>query len=202
MRMLFSAVEKIKYLLEDNPVDICDRWVSTHVVADNVNRFISNRNVRVVSILFILVTLQAILDCAHASFDCFDVNRDEWMMVRTACKDLLGAGDFDRYRELYDEDDDKNCQTEWSELLKKFDPNNEDVRSSDFEGQANLRDDFKNNSKVLSIQKREVVSGERQNTRTLDLCDPILSMPFGKLNGAKANLLGWLFGRLSPCTWA
>jgi hypothetical protein len=48
-----SAVEKIKYLLEDNPVDICDRWVSAHVVADNVNRFISNRNVRAVSILFI-----------------------------------------------------------------------------------------------------------------------------------------------------
>jgi len=48
-----SAVEKIKYLLEDNPVDICNRWVSAHVVADNVNRFISNRNVHAGSILFI-----------------------------------------------------------------------------------------------------------------------------------------------------
>ena len=54
------------------------------------------------------MTLQAILDYPHASFDCFDVNRDEWMTVRTACEYLLGAGDLDRYRELYDEDDDKS----------------------------------------------------------------------------------------------
>ncbi len=96
------------------------------------------------------MTLQAILDCAHASFDCFDVNCDRWMTVRTACEYLLGAVDLDRYRELYDEDDDKNCRTKWAELLKKFDPNDEDVGSSDYEGQANLRDDFKNNSKVMS----------------------------------------------------
>ncbi len=39
--------------------------------------------------------------------------------------------------------------------------------------------------KTMSIQKREMVSGERQNTRYLDLCVPILSMPFMKLNGAE-----------------
>jgi len=49
----------------------------------------------------------------------------------------------------------------------------------------------------MSIQKREMVSGERRNTQSLDLCVPILSMPFGNLNGAKANSLGRLFGRLS-----
>ena len=43
-----------------------------------------------------------------------------------------------------------NRQTEWVELLKKFDPNDEDVESSDFEGQANLRGDFENNLKVMS----------------------------------------------------
>ena len=48
--------------------------------------------------------------------------------------------------------------------------------------------------KVMSIQKSEIVSGERRNTRSLDLCVPILSMSFGKVNGAKANLLGQLFG--------
>ncbi len=51
--------------------------------------------------------------------------------------------------------------------------------------------------KKMSIQKREMVSGERQNTGSLDLCVPILSMPFGKINGAKANSLGRLFGHLS-----
>ena len=96
------------------------------------------------------MTLQANLDCAHASLNCFDVNCDGWMMVRTACKYLLGAGDLDRYRELRDEDDDENCQTEWAELLEKFDPDNKDAGSSNYEGQANLRDDFENNLKVMS----------------------------------------------------
>ena len=48
----------------------------------------------------------------------------------------------------------------------------------------------------MSIQKSEIVSGERRNTRSLDLCVPILSMFFGKINGAKANLLGQLYGFL------
>ena len=51
--------------------------------------------------------------------------------------------------------------------------------------------------KTMSIQKCEMISGERQNTQSLDLCVLILSMPFRKLNGAKANSLGWLFGHLS-----
>ena len=34
-------------------------------------------------------------------------------------------------------------------FLDKFDPNNEDVGSSDYEGQAHLRDDIKNEAKVM-----------------------------------------------------
>jgi len=46
--------------------------------------------------------------------------------------------------------------------------------------------------------RRERWSLEKgENTRSLDLCVPILSMPFVKLNGAEANSLGWLFGCLS-----
>ncbi len=37
---------------------------------------------------------------------------------------------------------------------------------------------------------REMISKERRNTQSLDLSNPILSMSFGKINGAKANLLG------------
>ena len=44
---------------------------------------------------------------------------------------------------------------------------------------------------------REMISKERRNTRSLDLCVPILPMSFGKIIGTKANLLGRLFGRLS-----
>ena len=52
--------------------------------------------------------------------------------------------------------------------------------------------DRKNNEHTA----REMILKERQNTRSLDLCVPILSMSFGKINGAKANLLGQLFGFL------
>jgi len=48
----------------------------------------------------------------------------------------------------------------------------------------------------MSIQKREMISGERRNTHSLDLCVLILSMIFGKINGVKANSSGRLFGRL------
>jgi len=34
-------------------------------------------------------------------------------------------------------------------FLDKFDPNNEDVGSSDYEGQAHLRDDIENETKVM-----------------------------------------------------
>ena len=44
------AVEEIKDLLED----ICDRWVTAHVVVDDKSRFITNLLVRKVSILLLI----------------------------------------------------------------------------------------------------------------------------------------------------
>ena len=75
-------------------------------------------------------------------------------MIRSHCKDLLGTEDYWRYRELFnkdvfDRDGDENRLTEWEAVLKKFDPDDEDIGSSDYEGQANLRDDFENNLKVM-----------------------------------------------------
>ena len=40
------------------------------------------------------------------------------------------------------------------------------------------------------MQKSEMLSGERRNTRSLDLCVPILSLPFGKINGSR-KLIHW-----------
>ena len=94
--------------------------------------------------------LQAILKCAQASFDHYDENRNVWMMVRDHYKDLLGAEDLSRYQELCDKhNDDKNRQAGWSDLLEKFYLEDKDIGSSDYEGQANLRDDFKNKSKDM-----------------------------------------------------
>ncbi len=76
-----------------------------------------------------------------------------WLTIRSQCKDLLGTEDYWRYRELnnkdvFDRDGDENRLTEWEDFLEKMYPNDEDIGSSDHEGQMNLRDDFENNLKV------------------------------------------------------
>jgi hypothetical protein len=69
------------------------------------------------------VTLQAILNWEQALFDHFELNRDGWSLVRSYCQGLLGSEELYRYQELYDKRyDDENHQTNWEELLEKFDP--------------------------------------------------------------------------------
>ena len=53
-----SAIGEIQNLLEYD--DLCNVWVSAHVKVDDGKKFISNRGVREVRVLFI-----AILDCAE-----------------------------------------------------------------------------------------------------------------------------------------
>jgi hypothetical protein len=69
--------------------------------------------------------------------------------VRSCCRDLLVPEELERYQELYERDDAKNRQSEWGDLLGMFDPDDEDIGSSDNEGQANLRDDLEIDSKVM-----------------------------------------------------
>ncbi len=96
------------------------------------------------------MTLQAILECTQASFEHYDENRNVWMMVRDHYKDLLGAEDLSRYQELCDKhNNNENRQTDWSDLLEKFYPEDEDIESSDYEGQAYLRDNIENKPKDM-----------------------------------------------------
>jgi len=76
------------------------------------------------------------------------------MTIRSHCEDLLGTEDFWRYQDLcdklvFDEDGDDNRQSKWADLLKRFDPDNEDIGSSDYEGQAYIRDNIENKSKDM-----------------------------------------------------
>ena len=98
--------------------------------------------------------MQAILDCADESFDRYDENRDVWMTIRSRCKGLLGTEDYCRYyelseRDVFDHDVEDNRLTEWKKFLDKCDPNGKDVGSSDYEGQADLRDNIENEAKVM-----------------------------------------------------
>jgi hypothetical protein len=100
------------------------------------------------------VTLQAILNCAHAFFDHYEEDLNTWLMVRTTCEDLLGTEAFRRYQNLsqtvgFDYNVEENCLNEWEAILKKFNPDDEDIGSSDHEGEIHRRDTFDNDSKVM-----------------------------------------------------
>ena len=64
-----SAVGEIKHLLENQRDDICDVWVSAHVkVGDKKLRFISNQDVRKVSVLLIASLVCMEDACAYSIF--------------------------------------------------------------------------------------------------------------------------------------
>ncbi len=74
------------------------------------------------------MTLQAILNCAQASFEHYELACDVWSLVRTEYQDLLSPDEFERYKELYGEyNDDENRQSEWEDLLEKFYPDDDFV---------------------------------------------------------------------------
>ena len=91
--------------------------------------------------------LQAILNCMQASFDHVELNSDARITIRSHCKDLLGSEELKRYSEIYDErNDDENCQSNWADLLKKFDPGNQYI--SVYEGRHDFDDDSKEKAEL------------------------------------------------------
>ena len=100
------------------------------------------------------MTLQAILDCAHAFLNHYEENLETWLMVRTACEDPLGTEAFRRYQSLsqtpgFNYNVEENCLSEWEAILDKFDPDDEEVWSSNHEGEIDRLDASKINSKVM-----------------------------------------------------
>ena len=88
------------------------------------------------------MTLQAILNCAQASFEHYELACDVWSLVRTEYQDLLSPDEFERYKELNGEyNDDENRQSNWANLLKEFDPEDEFV--SVYESRYDIDDDSK-----------------------------------------------------------
>jgi len=84
----------------------------------------------------------------QASFDHFKLNRDVWLLVRTYCQGLLGSEELEKYQELYDEsDNDENRQSEWADLLKKFDPDDEYV--SVYEGRYDIDNDSEEKAELM-----------------------------------------------------
>ena len=63
------------------------------------------------------------------------------MEIRDLCEGLLGDDDLENSHELFDKDGDAERHSDWIDLLVKFNPNDEDIGSSNYEGQSNLHED-------------------------------------------------------------
>ena len=100
------------------------------------------------------MTLQAILDCTHAFLNNYKEDLETWLMVRTACEDLLGTEAFRRYQSLsqtsgFNYDVEENRLSEWENILKRFYPDEEEVGSTNHEGKIDRLDATENNLKVM-----------------------------------------------------
>ena len=98
--------------------------------------------------------MQAVLDCAHASFNHYNENQRVWSTIRDHCEVLLCTDDLSRYQELcymdvFDKDGDDDRRTEWENLVKKCNSDDEDVDVNDYERQFSLRDEFEAKSKDM-----------------------------------------------------
>ena len=76
-----SAIEEIKFQLQDHPVDISDQWVTAHVKVGNKKRFISKRLVREVSMsLFFLFSNVLYMHLLNFFLSCVgDIAGNPWL---------------------------------------------------------------------------------------------------------------------------
>ncbi len=119
------------------------------------------------------MTLQAILDCAQASFDHYNENRYVWTNIGSHCEDLLCTNDLSRYQELcdrdiFDEAGAENRQAEWEDFVKKWDPDIEDTSLNDCKRQAYLRDKIEDDSKDM---RNKVIAYDQLKAYSLYLKD-------------------------------
>ena len=67
---VLSAVGKIKFLLEDHHVGICNQWVTAHVMVGDKKKIISNHLVREVSISLLFCFYCALYAFAQFFLSC------------------------------------------------------------------------------------------------------------------------------------
>ncbi len=67
------------------------------------------------TVYFLLITVQAVINCVQKSYLCHEAEPDLWGGVRIAGLRLLTRPELDRYRKLMP--DDENCQGEWEAVI-------------------------------------------------------------------------------------
>ena len=83
------------------------------------------------------MTLQAIIDCAHASFLFYNENQRVWSDIREVCVGLLSADAFERYQELckldvFNKHGDENRRSDWETLIAKCNSDDEEIDIDDY----------------------------------------------------------------------
>jgi hypothetical protein len=101
--------------------------------------------------------LQAIIDCAHASFEFYTENMSVWSEIREVCIGLLSADAFRKFQELcnlevFDTNGDDNFRSEWETLIQKCDSDDEEIDLDDYERQIGLQNDFEERSEDVCDQ--------------------------------------------------
>ncbi len=95
--------------------------------------------------------MQAIIDCAHASFRHYNENQRVWSDIRNSCEGLLCAEALTRYQELcelevFNRDGDDNRRIDWENLIDRCNSDDEEIDIDNYERQITLRNDFEDNS--------------------------------------------------------
>ncbi len=109
------------------------------------------------------MTLQAILECAQASFEHNNENRDVWMTVRYHCKVLLGAEDLSQYQKLFDSiTTTKIVRRTGRTFSRNFIPRTKTL------SQATMSDDVENKSKDM---REKVIAYDQLKAFSLYLKD-------------------------------
>ncbi len=75
------------------------------------------------------------LDCANVAIKHYSLNPARWGMVKNTCEGLLNKKEHEWYVFHYKKDGDDDCQDAWARLLKEFNPQDQDIHSSNYEGE-------------------------------------------------------------------
>jgi hypothetical protein len=97
------------------------------------------------------VTLQAILDCAHALFCHYNENQRVWSDIRSNCEGLLCAEALTRYQELcegevFNRDGDDDRRADWESLIDTCNSDDEEINIDAYERQISLQNNFEDKS--------------------------------------------------------
>ncbi len=72
------------------------------------------------------------LDCADEAIKHYSLNAGQWGMVKNMCEGILNKKEHEWYIFHHKKDRDNDCQDAWARLLEEFNPQDQNINSSDY----------------------------------------------------------------------